>query len=195
MNQRQKIRYQARKQRRELTPRQRKHYTTHFLKQAKQSQTFINAKRIAFYLPNDGELNLTLLLKQAIKMKKHCYLPVIKKYPSRHLCFTHYRPGDPLKMNHFNIPEPISLKRNSIKAASLDLILMPLVAFDQQGHRIGMGGGYFDYTLQFLLNRKYWKKPKLIGTAYHFQEITHIESCPWDVSLDEIITDQHTFTL
>jgi 5-formyltetrahydrofolate cyclo-ligase len=71
----------------------------------------------------------------------------------------------------------------------LDVILMPLVAFDGQGNRLGMGAGYYDRTLAFLRHRRHWRKPRIIGLAYEFQRMPALPAEPWDVPLDGIITE------
>jgi len=76
------------------------------------------------------------------------------------------------------------------KPHALDLILLPLVAFDKSGHRLGMGGGYYDRTLAFLAHRRLWRKPHLLGTAYQFQQLETLPTQPWDIPLDGIATEQ-----
>ena len=66
---------------------------------------------------------------------------------------------------------------------------MPLVAFDEQGNRVGMGGGYYDRTLGFLRSRQQWVRPKLVGVGYDFQEVERIDSESWDVPLTYICTE------
>lgn len=75
----------------------------------------------------------------------------------------------------------------------LDLILMPLVAFDIQGNRLGMGGGYYDRTLEFLKIRRVWNKPFVTGIAYEFQKIDAIAFSSWDIPMNCIITDNNIY--
>jgi len=67
--------------------------------------------------------------------------------------------------------------------------LLPLVAFDQQGERLGMGGGYYDRTFEFL-RRSGLNKPKLIGLAHDFQQVDAIPTEAWDVPLTAIVTNK-----
>ncbi|MDH4134940.1 MAG: 5-formyltetrahydrofolate cyclo-ligase, partial [Gammaproteobacteria bacterium] len=72
-------------------------------------------------------------------------------------------------------------------------VLMPLVAFDLHGNRLGMGGGFYDKSLAFLGTRTRWLKPHLIGLAHDFQRVEKIEPCPWDVPLQGVATDQNLY--
>jgi len=135
-------------------------------------------------------MDVTPLIALAWAYRKQCYLPVLGLRNSRKMWFAPYQPDTLLINNRFGIPEP--QHKNSarlFKAQSLDLILMPLVAFDNKGHRLGMGGGFYDRTLQFLLQRQQWSKPRLIGTAYAFQEVPQLDNEPWDVPLHGIATE------
>lgn len=190
MNSRNDIRNQIRQQRSELTRAQQLNASVLLTTQLATSSLFKNSQRIAFYLPNDSEMDVTPLISLAWTYRKQCYLPVLGLRNSRKLWFTPYRPDTLLINNRFGIPEP--QHKNSarlFKAQSLDLILMPLVAFDNKGHRLGMGGGFYDRTLQFLLQRQQWSKPRLIGTAYAFQEVPQLDNEPWDVPLHGIATE------
>lgn len=82
------------------------------------------------------------------------------------------------------------MKSNCIAAPwTLDAIFMPLVGFDREGHRLGMGGGFYDRTLAFT---RHWPRavPKLVGLGHHSQEVARLPVQPWDVSLHAIATDR-----
>jgi 5-formyltetrahydrofolate cyclo-ligase len=150
------------------------------------SPLFRRSRHIAAYLANDGELDLASTLVRARAMRKQLYLPALH---GQRLWFFPYREDTPLAPNRFAIPEP-ALHPTLRRAPNvLDLVLMPLVAFDLRGHRIGMGGGYYDRTFAYLLGRLEWRRPKLIGIAYDFQQTDAIEARHWDVPLDGIATE------
>ncbi len=151
--------------------------------------TLRRIERVACYLPNDGEVDLTPLIERLALHGKACYLPVLDAQRPRRLWFAPYSPGDPLQANRFGIPEPIAAPRERVDARQLDLILMPLVAFDAMGYRLGMGAGYYDRTLAFLRRREHWRKPRLIGVAFELQRVERIASQAWDVPLDAIATE------
>ena len=188
------LRQQIRLQRRSLSDSEREHAAFLLCERIAASKTFKHSKHIAFYLANDGEINLNLLIEHAWEQGKKCYLPVLAEPNTQRLWFVPYTPDSKLKNNRFGIPEPIHSNKTRLrKTLSLDLILMPLVAFDQQGNRIGMGGGFYDRTLAFLRQRKYWHKPNLMGVAYEFQKQKHIESNLWDVPLQAIATEDDIY--
>ena len=80
-----------------------------------------------------------------------------------------------------------------VRAQDLDLILMPLVSFDDNGNRLGMGGGFYDRSLEFLRHRTRWHKPQVFGIAYDFQRINGLTPDPWDIPLQGVITDRAVY--
>ena len=152
---------------------------------------FRRSRHIAFYLANDGELDPAVLLQRAWKMGKVCYLPVIT--PRQSLLFAAYADGDPLALNRYGIPEPARPGVALVGARVLDLILTPLVAFDDRGHRLGMGGGFYDRSLSFLRYRHAWRKPRLVGIAHDWQRVAALNAEAWDVPLDGVATDRQVY--
>ena len=139
---------------------------------------------IASYLANDGEPALDLFIKTCSTTQCQHYLPVLDR---QRLKFSPYSWGDELENNKFNIPEPSA--KSYFPATLFTTIIIPLVGFDEHGHRLGMGGGYYDRTLSFMLNPLCRKKPLLIGVAYSSQMVSNIKRQAWDVPLDAIITE------
>jgi len=130
-----------------------------------------------------------VLLDIAWSMGKECYLPVLTANHDKSLLFAPYAPGDPLIYNRFGIGEPYVAARHRVKARHLDLIIVPLVAFDNKGNRLGMGGGFYDRTLGYLKTRSLWMKPRLVGIGYSLQKVNAIDSQSWDVPLTCIATE------
>ncbi len=159
------------------------------------SPAFRNSGRIGVYLPNDGEMDPRPLLRRAWSMGKRCYLPVLDPLGSNRLWFVPYRAGDALRINRYGIPEPTHPARARVRAGALDLILAPLVAFDRHGHRLGMGGGYYDRSLAFLRHRRHWRRPRLYGLAFEFQRVKRLRAAAWDVALDGCFSEvrRHDF--
>lgn len=102
-----------------------------------------------------------------------------------------YRPGDALAPNRFRIPEPIIRGGKRISLHAIDLLLTPLVAFDKTGTRVGMGGGYYDRTFAYLAKRTTWKKPKLLGLGYSFQEVNNLTRNFWDIPIYGVVTEKN----
>ena len=185
------LRKQMRKRRRMLSDSERRLKAEKLARLISTSRIFQKSRNIAFYLANDGEIDLRPLIKLAWKRKKHCYLPVLGLGHSHSLWFLPYTSATPLYLNSFGIREPRHRRHTrQFKVQSLDLVLMPLVAFDDQGNRLGMGGGFYDRTLAFLHHRRQWRKPHLIGTAFSFQKVTPLETRVWDVPMEGVATDE-----
>lgn len=187
------LRKRLRAQRRALSVDQRRHAAAGLFRIAAATAEFRNSDRIAFYLPNDGEQDVLPLLERAWRMKKRCYLPVLDRMNSARLWFLPYEPGDALVHNRYGIPEPRRAARYRVGAGALDLLLMPLVAFDDRGNRLGMGGGYYDRTLGYLRHRTTWRRPLCIGIAYEFQKSGRLDAADWDIPLDACVTESHLY--
>ena len=95
--------------------------------------------------------------------------------------------------NTVGILEPVYKKRDLKPPSALEIVLVPLVAFDKNFNRVGMGGGYYDRAFAFSKFRKNWHKPLLVGVAYSFQEVDKINSKAWDVPLHAVITEERVF--
>ena len=152
------------------------------------------ARHVALYLANDGEIDPGGFMHWAFTQAKHCYLPVLHELDDRPMKFAEITPDSRFKPNRFGIPEPMVADHELLEASQLDLILLPLVAFDLKGNRIGMGGGFYDRTLAFTRDRPYDQRPKLIGLAHAFQYHDGITPSPWDIPLDGIATDERAVT-
>ncbi len=186
------IRAQIRRTRRNLTKHQQKKAAFRLTNVLKTQPLFLYSRRIAFYLPNDGEIDPGILIAIALRQYKRCYLPVLMGFPKTKMAFVEYQKGKALKKNRFGILEPAIKKPCLNPRWQLDLALMPLVAFDIQGHRLGMGGGFYDRAFAFKKNSN--TRPILIGVAHSCQEVKSLHSNQWDVHLDAIATD-NTFRL
>jgi 5-formyltetrahydrofolate cyclo-ligase len=157
------------------------------------TRLFLTSRRVACYLPNDGEIDSALVIKHIRRLRKILYLPVLSRLSHDRLWFAEAGPKTKLVSNRFGIPEPVVKSRDLVRAQELDLILMPLVGFDDKGNRLGMGGGFYDRSLEFLRHRNHWRKPHLLGIAYDFQRVNGLVADPWDIPLQGVITDQAVY--
>ena len=143
-----------------------------------------NAKNIACFLSFDGEINTYPLILKLWLNNKNVFLPIVSSSDSRKLFFVPFTCKSILYYNQYNILQPFYNMKDIILESDLDLIIVPLVAFDCRGVRLGMGGGFYD---QFLKN---WERKKFIpiGMAYDFQFVNYIPRQPWDISLPIFLT-------
>jgi 5-formyltetrahydrofolate cyclo-ligase len=149
---------------------------------------FVTASTIAGYWACHGELDPAPLLERAWVMGKTVYLPILV---GDALQFALYRPDAPLRRNRFHIPEPEVSPAEWLLPSTLDLVLMPLIAFDSTGTRLGMGGGFYDRSFAFLRDLgESGHRPRLVGLAYEFQRVEALVRQPWDVPLDAAATEQ-----
>ncbi|TCT20111.1 5-formyltetrahydrofolate cyclo-ligase [Thiobaca trueperi] len=192
MHPRKALRRELRAARRSLTLQQQRRHAASVAKRLARARVFLRARRIAFYWPADGELDPRPLLEQAHRRGKTGYLPVLRpRLNGRRgdrLWFAPYVPGAPLCPNRFGIPEPRS-RRGLRLAWNLDLLMMPLVGFDADCNRLGMGGGFYDRTLAYLRRHRAWNRPRLIGLAHACQQVARIEPQPWDIPLEAVVTE------
>ncbi|MBK5311558.1 MULTISPECIES: 5-formyltetrahydrofolate cyclo-ligase [Gammaproteobacteria] len=184
------LRRMLRKARRALTPSQQREAARGLYKQLAQHPLFRRAKHISLYLPNDGEIDPRLLMRAAQRRGKAIYLPVLSAWPRTKMVFQRIRPGEKLKPNRFRIPEPRHNIARQRKVWALDLVLLPLVGFDDVGGRLGMGGGFYDRSLAYLARRKNWRKPTLLGLAHECQKVQRLAQASWDVPLQGTVTDK-----
>lgn len=189
------IRKQIRRQRQQLSESQRYEASLAIADNLVRSRLFHQSRRIAGFIANDGEPSLDPLMERAWAQRKQWHLPIIGLPNINHLWFGRYDEGDALQLNRFRIPEPVLALHDATPAWGLDLVLMPLVAFDPQGNRLGMGKGYYDHTFAFLRRRHHWRKPRLVGIAYEFQKLEQLPFQSWDVPLDAIVTEQSVYNI
>ncbi len=153
---------------------------------------FRRAKHVAFYVAVDGELSPAKIALAAENLGKQAYLPLIsdfiRPWETTRLLFQPYSPrSNDLVQNEYGIPEPPNAPKCAITPAMLDLVILPLVAFDAQLNRLGMGKGYYDRTFGSTLR---WRRPRLLGLGYASQQVERLESTSLDVPLDGILTEE-----
>ena len=175
------LRKQLREIRRSIDQPSRKRDGKHLLYQCKKNAIFRNAKHVAIFIPNDGEIETSAVINFLVHQGYFVYLPILV---GEKLKFA--KMGKFFRKNRFGIEEPIFTPL--IGAHKMDIILMPLVGFDQNKNRLGMGGGFYDKTLSFHTKLKKFRVPKLFGLAFDAQEVDKLQSKPWDVPVDGIVT-------
>ena len=177
------LRKQVRARRRALGPEERASADAATLRHVRELPAFRSARRVALYFSFDGEPDLGSLIR--FNRRREFYAPILA---GRDMHFAAVGPRTDFDLNLFGIPEPRPVEL--IDARSLDLVLAPLVAFDEAGNRVGVGAGYYDRCFSFLRLRRSWFKPKLVGIAYSLQGVDPIQPNPWDVPLWGVITER-----
>lgn len=140
--------------------------------------------RIAIYLSVHSELS-TAPLRAALTRAGHAvYTPLI--LPHSRMRFVPLRAHAPLRHCALGLPRPVDT-RGRRSARAMDVVLLPLLAFDARGARLGNGGGYYDRALS---RRLCARRPWQVGYAYAAQEVAHVPCEPWDVRLDAVATER-----
>ncbi len=158
--------------------------------QLRNLREYRNARRVAVYFPVGGELDTSVICADLWHRRKSCFLPRMIDKPTVNLGFAEYTANTPMTANRFGIPEPDTPSTEWLSAQYLDLVLLPLLAFDRRGYRLGMGGGYYDSALARRKNTAALRRPRLFGLAYSHQEVETLPTEAWDVRLDGIITEK-----
>lgn len=188
------LRQRLRRARRQLSFSQQRHAALGLVRQLRHTLCWQGARRIGFYHAVDGEIDPGPTLRKAWQQGKACYLPVLHPIKENRMVFVRVRPDSRLVYNRWGIPEPKPALKHSISPRRLDLVLMPLVGFDEAGHRVGMGKGFYDRTFAF--RRRKCGRPILTGLAHECQNVAEgITPSAWDVPLDALATPRRCHAL
>ncbi len=183
----QDLRNQLRKQRRLLSHDEQQQFAELISNKLFQLDFFKKAHHIGLYLPFDGEVSTLPILKLAMTHHKACYVPQLAH---QRLEFFKIDLQTNMIKNRFGILEPSYPFMTKFPLNSLDVVLVPLVGFDKQCNRLGMGKGFYDAT--FALRRR-GNKPRLIGLAYDFQRVSSLPRSKLDLPLDGVVTQREFY--
>ena len=176
------VRRRFRTARRALTRSEQQQHAEAVARRFVASRVMLTFKRFAVYAPSDGELDPSPIAERLLAAHKIVALPVVER--SRQMSFYRYDADTPIVRNRFDIPEPDTAAAALVPTAVLDVVLVPLVAFDDAGIRLGRGGGYYDATFG---SRRH---ALLIGLAHELQHHEGLAHQQWDVPLDAVITER-----
>jgi 5-formyltetrahydrofolate cyclo-ligase len=148
----------------------------------------VAARRIAGYVAVGGEPPLEPVAEACLAAGKRWLLPVLARdrAPMR---FAPWHPACAMAPNRHAIPEPVVPDAALVDGPDLDVVLLPLVAFDRHGHRLGSGSGYYDRTFAFLTGRPRPAHPVLVGIGWSFQE-AELAAESWDIPVDWVVTER-----
>lgn len=156
------------------------------LEQVKQLPNIHQAQNVAIYLSSDGEIDTQPVIDWLWQQNKHVLLPVLHPFSKGHLLFLRYQANTPVCFNKYGIIEPQLNQTLICPIHQIDIIFTPLVAFDHTGQRLGMGGGYYDRTLDVWF--KTGKGAIPIGLAHQCQQVDLLPVEHWDIPLPTIVT-------
>lgn len=136
--------------------------------------------RIAAYQPMDGEIDPGAVLRRARALGCEIHLPVITGFRQRRMRF---------------LPEAALGRPPAPGDAArwLDLVLVPLVGFDAEGNRLGMGAGFYDRHFAFLRHRQFWHRPRLLGLGFELQRVDALTPAAHDVPLWGVVTERQVY--
>ncbi|MFK8080331.1 MAG: 5-formyltetrahydrofolate cyclo-ligase [Granulosicoccus sp.] len=143
------------------------------------------SQHIAGYYAFGAEADLTSLMSRFETENKVGYVPVV--LPEHRMEFAPVNSQTPVSQNRYGIKEPQVDSSRQVSASNLDAVLVPLVGFDEQCNRMGMGGGYYDRCFAHRLGTN--KLPVLIGIAFEMQCVETVHTQSWDVPLDFVVTE------
>lgn len=185
------LRDSLRQARQALTPDSQKLANQSLCDLMRQQDFYRDAEHIAFYQAFDGEIDPKPLMDLALSQGKSCYLPILAAENPDMLSFASFDKNTVLVKNQWGIPEP-SQSAEFVPPTHFDLVLVPLVGFDKNCFRLGMGKGFYDRTFSFkIFNRS--SNPLLIGLAHSNQLVDSFPTESWDVRLDAVVTAEKIF--
>ena len=153
------------------------------------SQLLRTAQRIAVYSAFDGEIDLAGVIAHAKRIGCTVYAPRIVTLRSRKMHFIEIDRVALRKLDTRSLVEPRMHLHRRVDPRLLDIVFVPLVAFDDRGWRLGFGAGFYDRAFAF--KRRTWRRrPLLVGVAYEFQRVSLQKPSPWDVLLDAVVTER-----
>lgn len=184
------LRKQLRKQRRSVSCFQQRQTELQVIKHLRHHVAFQTSKKIGIYLDAFGEVRTTKIIRLCFQLKKHVYLPMICNM-NQHLVWVKISKNqfENQRFSHHPLGMKEPMKSRGSHISHLDCLIMPLLAIDGYGTRLGMGGGYYDRTLGSA-----FAQPRRIGLAHNFQYLNlKLHRQAWDQPLDVLITPSKTY--
>ena len=142
-------------------------------------QPYQAAVAVGIYLADENEIPTAPLIASALIAGRHLYVPRGTEVPT----LVRWDPGAALRRVHGGIQEPLDGVPADLKPPAI--VLLPVVAWDYTGTRLGRGGGFYDRLLSALDPHVVW-----VGLGYEFQMFPELPRDPWDVSMDYVITER-----
>lgn len=150
----------------------------------REDSSFLKSHAFMFYVPTEIEVDPSSLMRELLKMGCCLTVPAVERTTGSLDSIQIFDPDEDLIPGNYGIRQPRQDLRHSFDVSRLDLVLVPGLAFDQAGHRLGRGKGYYDRFLNSLPSHV-----KRIGLAFDFQVFDSIPSSESDARVDRVITD------
>ncbi|QZY55788.1 5-formyltetrahydrofolate cyclo-ligase [Crassaminicella profunda] len=163
--------------------------STNIFHKLKTLDLYKNAKNIMIYMDFRNEVKTHLIIKDLLSSNKNVILPISVPKTKEMILSKLLDPKEELTKGTYGILEPKKEYIRKVNKAILDLIIVPGVAFDREGYRIGYGGGYYDRFLD-----KLSKDIPSIGLAFDLQIIDQVPNDSFDYPVDFIITETQIFS-
>lgn len=184
MTDRETLRQQVKKLRQTISLEQKKLFAVKAAEQIFTLPIFQSAQHVACYLSTAQEISCEPIIQALFQLQKKCYLPIVDDKQKGQMRFIEFNQEAVLEPNRYQILQPVYNQKLIIPPEKLDLIIMPLVGFDRQGHRLGSGAGYYDRALANATH------PCRLGLAFSLQELSNISAESWDVNLHIVVTEK-----
>jgi len=184
------LRKELRRRRGQVGPESRKQWDGQINQALLERVKQASSATVAAFLSFDGEPDLAPALTRLDRQGVRLALPVIQDQPGKSsITFHAWNAGSTLKDNRYGIAEPCETAL--VPIPEIDLILVPLVGWDEQGNRLGMGASFYDRMFQPFADLD---RPARIGVAYELQKVPAVPCEPWDVRLHGMLTENGWFT-
>ena len=184
------LRKQLRRTRHALSRSERIHASVTIARRLARHPMIKPGTRIGVYLAVSGELNLRPFIEVAWQRGCQLFVPHITHARRRQMAFFPLVADSRLQTHRWGMPQLVNAGRQISRSDCLDVVLVPLLGFDAQGNRLGMGGGFYDRHFARLTRARRWHRPHLIGVAYACQQVSRLSSQPHDVQLEQIVTER-----
>ena len=182
-----RVREEARRQRSDIDPATRAAASAAIARHTIDLIEKLRPETLAAYFAVRSEVDTHAILAWADRVHLPVVLPAVEG--DGNLTFRRYRPADALAAGGFGIPTPLP----DAEAVLPDVLIVPMLAFDRTGTRLGYGRGHYDRAIAHLRNHRV--DPRLVGVAFAVQEVTAVPAEAHDVRMDFIVTETETIDL
>jgi 5-formyltetrahydrofolate cyclo-ligase len=189
---RQQLRESFRRKRLSLSTEQQSQFASEIAEQAHSRVFQADTKKVGLYLSFNGELDTHILIQSCWHKGIEVYIPVLHPFSAGHLLFQRYTEKTQMTRNKYGINEPKLDVTKILPCKQLDILFTPLVAFDKQGNRLGMGGGFYDRTLSLLLQNAS-SRTSVVGLAHDLQLSESLPIEAWDIPLPAVLTPSRLY--